>query len=244
MKIIDAIRAFFHGSTRNPAVFSASDGFLAASDAFDSAFDILAPYGILASNRYEIKRSLRGEIAAGTYEELVAASTDPADFEPYTEAYLDAHTAAMNSLTAAFDNLGIAFAEDSCDARLRTSAASPYAPLYKACCRVYTLAAEMYYRAAFCATSSALDESLQAAKDEAGVMLLEFRAKNPAEGDPRATIATANAMKAKTTERALKAKALEDKGRIAGAKADSLLAKARSAEAKAEAAIEGTHHGA
>ncbi len=188
----------------------------------------------------------RGSLCCNAY-------TDAADFEPYTEAYLDAHTAAMDTLTALFDSLSNAFAALNPADYL----CAPDAANYKSCCTLYKLycdtyprAADAYSNAAHCALTTALTDQIQAAKDDLNVMRLEARisANNLAGADPAATKAKAAALKAKAAEDEAKGKVLEEKARIAETNAKVFLAKARSAEGtlegepmnKAESGSDGT----
>jgi hypothetical protein len=172
--------------------------------------------------------------AAAAYDEVVAAFTDPADFEPYTEAYLDAHTVAIDTLTAAFDTLSAAFAALDPADNFYTSVAA----YYKSTCDLYTSAASAYSNAAYCALTTALEGNLQSAKDDFEFSLLEDRAANPATVDAVTAKAKAAAFKAKSAEDAAKSKALEHKGKAGVAKAEAFIAKAKSAEAKAKEALE------
>jgi hypothetical protein len=100
MKLIDILKTFFKGSKVDPAVEAIRDAFSAASDACDTPFCVIEAYTTRANHRYAIleakyalsKASYDDRHAAEAYDNAVAAYTDPADFAPYTEAYLDAHT--------------------------------------------------------------------------------------------------------------------------------------------------------
>lgn len=214
------------------------DAFSAASDAYDAAFRTIESYTTRANHCYAIlnaklalyKASLGDTVAADTYDEAVAPYTDPADFDPYTEAYLDAHTAAIDTLTAAFDNLTVAFDALNPTDNLYASAAA----LYKSYCDIYEFAANAYDNAAYCAKINALEGQLQVAKDDFEVGLLEDRAANADTANAVTANTKATVFKAKAAEDANKAKALEQKARTAETKAEIFLAKAESAEVKAE----------
>jgi len=174
-----------------------------------------------------LEDSRRGAPAA--YYEAVAAFTDPDDFAPYTGASLDAHTAAMETLTAAFDSLAAAFAALDPEHDLDASAVA----VYKAASDTYTFAANAYAKAASCAMSDALKGNVQAVKDKFTLTLLEDKATNAAT-DAFAAKTKAATFKAKSTQDARNAKALEEKARVAEGQAEAFLAKAKAAEAKAK----------
>ena len=219
MNFIETIKAFFQTPKVDPMVLAAHDAFWAASDAFDTALDALESYTTRANHRYEI--------SIASHDEAVSVYTDPADFEPYTEAYLDAHTAAIDTLSEAFDNL--------------TSASAAYplsAELYKAYCAAYTFAASAYSNAVHCAKITALEGSIQAVKDRLTLMELNARAANSTESNSVAAKAKADAFKAKAVQHAAKAELFEEKARIAETKSEEVLAKAAFAEARAEEALD------
>jgi len=242
MNFIDTVKGFFKGPKVDPVAVAARDAFNAASNAYDTDFHAIEAYTNRANHRYAIlgarrelyKAPLDDPYAADAYDKTVAAYTDSADFDPYTDAYLEAHTAAIDTLSAAFDNLTAAFAALKPADNLYAAAST----LYKATSDTYTFAASAYSRAARCALGTALEDNLRAAKDDFQATLLEDRASNPAEANPVAAKAKAGTFKAKAVENATKAKLLEQKARVAKTKAEAFLAKAKSAEAKAEEALE------
>lgn len=227
MSFIDTIKAFFQAPKVDSVAVAARDAFSAANDAYDAAYDAIEGYSNRANHRYAIlgatralyKAPLDDPYAADAYDEAVAAYTDPADFAPYTEAYLDAHTAAIDTLTAAFDTLTAAFAAINPADHLYASAAA----LYKATCDMYIFAAAAYSNAADCAMTTALEGNVQAAKDDFKVMLLEDRAANADAANAATAKAKAAAFKAKAAEDATKAKVLEQKARVAETKAKEAL---------------------
>lgn len=214
------------------------DIFGAASDSYSAAHDAIQSYTTRANHRHAIfwlrydlyKSSLDDSNAAAAYDEAVAAYTDPADFAPYTEAELDAHTAAMENLTAAFDTLSAAFAAFNPDDDLYASAAD----LYKVYCETYTFAAAAYGHAASCAMTTALEGNVQAARDNFQITLLETKAAYAAAADAATAKAKATTFKAKAVEDATKSKVLEQKARVAEAKAEAFLSKGKSVAAIAE----------
>ena len=232
MNFIDSVKGFFKGNN-----VAARDAFNAASNAYDIAFHAIEAYTNRANHRYAIlqarltlyKKPLDDPDAADAYDKEVVAYTDPADLEPYTEAYLDAHTAAIDTLSAAFDKLTAAFAALNRADNLYAAASA----LYKAICDTYTFAASAYSKAANCALGTALEANLQAAKDNFQVTLLEDRAANPGEANPVAAKAKAAAFKAKAVENATKATVLERKAKVAESKAEVFVSKAESAVALA-----------
>ncbi len=209
---------------KHTAGVAVCDAFSAASDSYSAADDAIQSYTTRANHRSAIL-SARYDLDkygnADTYDEVVAAYTDPADFAPYTEAELDAHTAAMENLTVAFDTLTATFAAFNPPNDLYALSAE----LYKTYCETYTFAVDAYSNAASCAIGTALEGELQASKDSFRIMHLEARASNPDEPNPVAAKAKADAFKAKTADDATKAKALEQKARVAETKAKEFLAK-------------------
>jgi len=242
MSFIDTLKAFFRAPKVDPAAIAVADAFSAAIAACDAAHDAIVGYTNRADHRYAILGArlalLRAPpddpYAPAAYDEAMAACTDPADFDPYTEAYLDAHTAAMDTLTAALDTLTAAFAAFNPADDLRASAAA----LCKVTCDIYTLHADAYSHAAFCAMMTALESGRQALIDKWQAMLLKWRADRAAAAHAVTAKGKAAALNAKAAEDASKADQLEQKARIAKAKAEVFLAKAKSAAAKVEEALE------
>lgn len=205
MNFIQAVKDFFKTPKVDPVAIAVGEAFSDASDTYDDA-----------------------------YSKLLAAPTEPAEFDPYTEAHLDAFTVAMDTLTATFDSFTTAFnGFNLTDERYALAT-----DLYKATCITYKLAARGYSDAAHRAMMTALHGNLQAVKDRFKVGNLEARACNPASANYVAAKAEAVAFKAKATEDANKAKALEQKATVAKTKAEVFLCKAKAAKAKAEEALE------
>ena len=198
----------------------------AASDSYDAAYNEIEAYTTRANHCFEILNARHDEtLDAEAYDETVAAYTDPADFAPYTEAELDAHTAAMEKLTAAFATI------NHPDGEITSTAAE----LYRVQCETYKFAVDAYSNAASCALGTALDGNLQAVKDEFQTMQLDWRAANPDEINPVAAKAKAASFKAQAAEDASKAKALKQKARVAETKAKELLAKVEASLIKSSA---------
>jgi hypothetical protein len=205
MNFARTIKDFFKAPQINPVAIAVVNAFSDANDAYDKA-----------------------------YSKLLAAPTEPTDFDPYTEAHLDTFTVAMDILTAAFDNLTTAFNGFNPTHELYTSAVG----IYKATCVTYKFAADGYREAAHRALMTALQGNLQAVKDTFNLGTLEIKASNPASANHVVAKAEAAAFKAKATEDANKAKRLEQKATVAKTKAEVFLSKAKAAEAKAEEALE------
>jgi hypothetical protein len=205
MNFAKAVKDFFKAKKADPVAIATGEAFSDASDTYDDA-----------------------------YSKLLATPTEPAEFAPYTEAHLDAFTAAMDTLTATFDSFTTAFDSfNPTDERYALAA-----DLYKATCTTYKLAANGYSDAAHCAMTTALQGNVQAVKDRFKVGNLEARASNPASPNYVAAKAEAAAFKAKSDEAATKAKVLEQKATVAKTKAEVFLCKAETAEARAKEALE------
>jgi hypothetical protein len=195
MSIIDTFKAFFKAPKVDPIDIAAYKVFSDASDSYSAALDAIKSYANLA------------------------------DFEPYTEAYLDAHTTAFENLNVAFNTLTGAFT-------VLNPSSAPYSSvvdLYKCSCENYTAAATDYSNAADRAIRIALEGDVQALKNEIYIEILEAEAANEAAAGAAEAKAQAAALKAKTTEDANKYKVLELKAIVARTKAEALLAKAKSA---------------
>lgn len=195
MSIIDSFKAFFKAPKDDPTDNAAYKIFSDASDAYNASLDAIKPF----ANR--------------------------ADFERYTEAHLDAHSAALETLNVAFDTLTDTFTA------LNPSGA-PYSSvvdLYKCSCETYTTAATDYSNAADRAMRTALEGDVQALKNEIDINILETEAANESANGAAEAKAKAAALKAKTAEDAPKYKVLELKAIVARTKAEAFLAKAKSA---------------
>jgi len=235
MNLLKSIKAFLTAPEPDPAATASRNLFSAASDAFDAAYASGETHTTRANHRYNIRMAARSSQDADAYNEEIAGYTDPADFESYTDADLDSHTAAIECITTAFDRLTAAFAAfDRIDHLYKSAAA-----VYKATTALYVFATDAYSRAAHCAMTTALEGNLQAAKDDFEVMLLETRAANAAPTAVAVAAAKAAAYKANATKNAAAAKRLEQKATEAQARAEALCANARSAADNAEEALEG-----
>ena len=212
MSFIDTFKAFFKASKddpdldTDPVAVAAHERFSAANDAYSAAFDVIKPYTFRAKHRFAVLRaSSRHLPGSDAYKKAVAVYADPSDFESYTEAYLDAHTAAMDTLAEAFDNLTIVFDTlKPADARYALAAS-----LYKANCDTYVFAASAYTKAAHCAIDTALNGQFQSVIDNADLLV-----KGVIESTTPAT----------------NYEVLERKATIAEAKAKAFLVKANFAE--------------
>lgn len=235
MNFVKCIRAFFKGPEVDPVALFVRETLGAASDAYGAALHAVHPYSIRANHRHTIMMAahalykappLDGPYAAAAYDEAVAAYADPDDFTLYTEAYLDAHTAAMDSLSATFDTLAAAFAAFGPSDKFYGSAAG----VYKVACETYMFAAVAYSQAANCALITALDGKMKAIKDSFEGGLLETRVAQAMAADAVTANAKAIAFKAKAAASAATANSLEQKAKAAKSKTEILLAKAKSAE--------------
>ena len=226
MNFINTIKSFFKGTKVDPVTVASRNAFFAAGDVYFAASDAVETYTNRANKRYAIL------IVANTaHGQAIANPTDQADFEPYTETYLDAHTSAIDTLSVAFDNLTAALAAVHPAGAFYADASA----LYKSVCTLYTDAVDAYSHAASCALITALEGNHQSVRDEFKVMLLEASARNAA--DAVTAKAKTTAFKAKVDEDAANFRILEHKSRIAETKAEAFLAKARSAETRIEEAL-------
>ena len=221
------IRAFFTASQPDLVAIAVRNRFRAASDAFDASYAAFETYTTRANHRYNIfvARPVDPH-AANTLADVISGYTDRADFEPYTDAYLDAHTSAIENQTAAFDTLTAAFADFNHTDQLYKSAAAVYKPTAD----LYVFATEAYSKAAFCAKLNAISGNIQAAKDEFEIMQLETMAAKATAADANAANAKATAFKAKAAKDSDAAIRLEQKAVEAQARALALCAKARAVQ--------------
>lgn len=234
MNIFRSLKAFFVAPPPDPVVTDGRIRFSAASDTFDAAYAAGETYTTRANHRYTISAAAHSTHDADSYNEVIAGYTDPADFEPYTDADLEAHTAAIDKLATAFNTLTTAFAAFSRTDHLYKSAAA----LYKATTALYVFATDAYSHAAYCAMTNALEGNIQAAKNDFEVNLLETRAACATATDAAAAAAKAVAFKATAAKDAAAAKRLKEKAIEAQSRAKALCAEASSATANAEEALE------
>lgn len=233
MNFLESIKAFFTGPAPDPIASANPNLFIAASNAFDSAYASGQIYTTRANHRYNIRMAAKSP--SSEYDEEIAGYSDPSDFAPYTEADLDAHTSTIDNISAAFDRLTAAFAAFPRTHYLYKS----FAAIYEATTTLYVFATDAYSRAADCAMMTALGSSLQAAKDKVEAYFLELEAANADSTTPPAATAKAVAYKATVTQNAAASKRLETRAAAAQARAAALCANARSATDIAEEALEG-----
>jgi hypothetical protein len=199
--------------------------FKTAVDAYRAAFDATALLSTRASHREAIiiAHQAREEAPAGdanarkAYEDAIIGFTDSADFERYTETDLDAHTSALDKLTAAFETLLVAYSGFA-DVDNSADEAFTFA------CKSYTSAANAYSKAAFCATSDAMDIKIQASKARLDGNEREIFTAETASPDSMGKVSGG---KARDTEAGRKYTALLNKANAAEAKAKAALAKAK-----------------
>lgn len=224
MSFLNAVKAFFSPRKSDPAASAAVNAFGAASDAMEAALDAIEPHTRRANDRDAIDDAIREPENAY----LDAGAT------PYSEAELQAHSAASVTLRAALDNLTAAFA--------RLGAAEPMrcvsAELYQANCDLCNHHANAFVRACLHAECAALTAIRQAQWDQWQATLLERRATNPGEPEPLAIRTKAAALKAKSTENAPSAERLRQKASLAATEAKALRTKVQSAQNEAAAALE------
>ena len=243
MKFFDTVKNFWKSPKADPAAVAAREAFNASIHTCDAAFLAIETYTTRANHRLAIHAAASrlheappdDSLAADAYDKAVAAYTDPADFASYTEADLDAHTAAMENLSAAFDNQTAAFAALIAAFKPTEDLYALAAALYKASSDYYMFAVTAYGNAVCCAKITASGGNLQAAKDKWRLMLLEDRSTYAT----NSVVANAKsaAFKAKCAEDASKAKILEQKSAAAEGNAELFHAKAKSAEIKANEAL-------
>lgn len=233
MNVFKRIKAFLTEPEPDPIATASRDLFIAASDAFDAAYASGGTHTTRANHRHNIFMASRSPNDADAYNEEIAGYTDPADFAPYTDADLDAHSAAIESLTTAFDRLTAAFTVFSRTDYFYKSAAA----VYKATTALFVFATDAYSRSAHCAMTTALEGNLQAVRDNFEVMLLELHAANAAPTAAPAANAKAAAYKANATKNEAAAERFVQKATAAEARAEALCAKASSAAHNAEEAL-------
>jgi hypothetical protein len=243
MKFFDTVKNFLKGAKADPAAVAAREAFNASIHTCDAAFLAIETYTWRANHRLAIHAAASrlheappdDPLAVDAYDKAIAAYTDPADFAPYTEAELDAHTAAMENLSAAFDNQTAAFAVLIAAYKPTEDLYALSAALYKASSDYYMFAVTAYGNAACCAKITASGGNLQAAKDKWRLMLLEDRSAYAT--DSIAANAKVAAFKAKCSEDASNVKILEQKSAAAEGNAEVFHAKAKSAQIKADKAL-------
>jgi len=227
MNVLKSIKAFLKAPQPETVVTAAHHRFDAAVDAFKAASAAMETYTTRANHRYTIRRRAASSTHdTDTYNEVIAGYTDLDDFLPYTDAYLDAHTTAIDNLTAAFDTLTAAFAASNRADHLYKHIAA----IYKATTDLYVFATDAYSRAAHCAILDALEGNLRANQNDFEVLLLENKATNETTVNA-ATTAKAAAFKANAAKDHAAAKRLEHKATEAEARAKALCTKAISAAA-------------
>ncbi|MEI6861545.1 MAG: hypothetical protein WCL04_04765, partial [Verrucomicrobiota bacterium] len=212
------------GNNNNPTAIVARDTFKAAGDVFDTAYHAIEVYTKRANHRDAILDARH------------ARHTNPDDFDPYTAAYLDDHTAAIETLTDAFDNLTTAFSALYPTVNSDTKSNCFYknhCELYKVYCELYALSVNSYSKAAMCSLPTALQGMIRAIENQCDAMVLEAAASQAADGSDTAKTA-AMTFKSKTAFGATKAEKFVKQAEAAKTKAEILVAKAQSAVARAE----------
>ena len=206
----------------------AFSSFTLAADAFRAAFEAT----VLSSNRASHREAIviarealenapAGDInARKAYEDAVARFNGRSDFDHYTEAELDAHTSALDKLTAAFEGLLVAYAGNSCDDNSTDE-------VFTSACKTYTCAAIAYSKAAACATSDAKEMRIQVGKAKLDGNERETLTAGPANADAMGRVSRD---KSRDAEAERKYSALLCKADTAGARAKAAVARAKVAE--------------
>lgn len=208
MNLVDSFLNFLKASKVDPVSIAIRDAFSAASNSYSASFDAIVPYSIRANNRAAVLQAFRNGTIA--FAEAETIYSERADYDPYTEAYIDAHTAAMETLTVDFEALTSAFAALNSSDDLDRSASA----LYKVYCECYLNAALAYQSAAVGAVTNALEDKLIELRHAANAIITSD--------------ATA---KANATMNSSKAEQFHQKGLIAKTKAEVFLSKATSVAA-------------
>lgn len=231
MNLIKIAKAFFKADATKAKSWDILD---AAFKTYDEAYADIENHNTCANHRYAARSALYCAPLGSTADDAYAAAPyKDSDFAKYTEAELDAHTAAINSLTLAFDALNAVF-----DAVTFTEKKNLYATAvsyFKLNCDRYTFACAAYSHAASIAALDASEGNVKAVRDEWQVILLDASAANASEVNAVAAKTKAADARAKAGAVAAKSKALEHKAGAAEAKAKVIQAKAEAAEAKATA---------
>lgn len=254
MKFIDSIKTFFKSPEVDPVAAArleaSHDAFHAVSNVLEVAFDVVRPYTVRAIRRKAIARAkhernqapLDDPYADEAYTEAVACYSDPADFQPYTEAYLDAHTAAIEAVTVAFDAFPKIFNPTDDHYAL-------VADYYKRACDCYTSIVASYSYAADSAHGTSIDthldalrSSLKGLEDKLHAPILKYTAIRLGDAAMAANAITAETDAitacAKAEEEVRDAERFQQKAEIAKTKAEEFLAKANSAKARADEILE------
>ncbi len=142
------------------------DQFCRAFEAYNTAYAATTAYSALANDRFMISVKPGAVFREGTGDEWVepaAVFQVLASFAPYTEAELEAHTAALEVLTSAFEHL------NSTSAGFKRG--EPYYSVAVECCRAagksYAFAADSYSRAVSAAAANAVEAQLHGAAETA-----------------------------------------------------------------------------
>ena len=166
MSFIDSIKSLFKAPEVDPIAIALRDAFMAASDTCDAAFLAVDPYTTRASYLLEMSKAER--------------ERERYNHPLYSEDYLDAHTAAIGTVTSAFNALTTAFAALSSGDGLYPTLVG----IYEGTSSICRLTAQAYHYAAICAALDAAKDQLQALKDNFNVGLLEYKAANPSTVNP------------------------------------------------------------
>jgi hypothetical protein len=237
INVINTIKSLFQDKKVERPSMRELNAFSLASDAYGALYEAIEPYTIRANHRLAIllkdpRASRNAEVVNSRPDETnkkeIAFDFVPADFEPYTEAYLDAHTASIDNLTTAFDAFVAAFAALNPADRIYNSAVA----VYGVTCSTYTLAATGYSNAVECAIMNTMQGDIQATKDKFQVLLLETRATNATVTEADSAKAKATAFKTESEKNEIKINSLKLKARAAEAKAKLILLKAKTTEAQ------------
>jgi len=193
------------------------DAFSVARSRFEQSQEAAHAYTMRAKHRAIIQHArsrYQQTKDAAAYEREVAAYTDPADFAPYTEDWLETYTVKMENLTADFDNLTATFTalsfatQNSNDEFYVTAHAcfSLYCECYKMVVDAYRLGALLANLDAAVAKERALQDSVKA--------WIKYVGENP-DSERR------------TTEAEIKAELFQEKAKVAETKAEAFLAKVK-----------------
>lgn len=234
MNFFDKVKSFLNIPEERPPTVASGNAFSSAMELCSGAFDAFLEYGNKEKHQ-ETYNKIRQDFeqrkyfldiklfTPDSYETVVENCTNTTDFDPYDEAYLDAHTTVMENFDAAFNNLTAIFNNWEPDDT----------PLYKSCadvynnfCNIYSYCAQAYSAAIACSMLTSLEGKAQALKVRVLSQLLAASSTNPATANPSAIKAKADSLELKATHYAVKAEALEIRSRIADEKANIFLAKA------------------
>jgi hypothetical protein len=215
MSLVSGFKALFKSTKGDAIPVVVFDAFARARSRYEESQGAVKPHTGRAKRRaivFRAQQRFEQTKDRNAFDKEVSDFTDAKDFAAYTEDELDAHTSAMENLATEFENFTAAFVDLRSATRDTDSESFIEAQAcFNVYCEAYKIAVDAYKIATLFAIANAAQAKAQAVKEAARRWLKDITI------DPDA--------KVKKSEKEVNAEMLQQKAKLAEAKAELFIAK-------------------